>query len=160
VRLSWGLRVLMPVLVLALYAGLWRPVRVWIVQQGTTPLLAKARTGGWTVTPQKAPPVVLLAYGTEHHTLPAPAGRSFLLPALLLAAAAPQALHWLRLFGVALALGLAGLVCALLTVRDVPGAGPALGFLDTYVTVPLLMGLALFWIRPPVTERPDPTRAT
>lgn len=99
---QWISRLFVVGLLLVVYVFLWTPVRRGFTQHVAQPLVelgcptstsaCTAISGGGKtlmvrLPPEKTPPSSL--------SLPAPAGISFLLPALFLIALAPQRLHWL-----------------------------------------------------------------
>jgi len=155
---------------LIVYFSAWRPARALFAQHAAHPLLASIETersrafrydfrrGALRIgirTPQ------MESAAADYH---APAGRDFLLPALLLVLLFPYRPYWLYLWGAHLAVGALFLALVALGVGWTNGAFVLHGFLDKYVVQALSLGaplLALAYERgllsPERIDAPDPS---
>lgn len=131
------------------YFTTWRPARALFTQHVAHPLLTSLETErsrafrydirrGALRIGLRAPRLTSAA--ADYH---APAGRTFLLPALLLAVLFPYRPYWLYLWGFHLAVGVLFLGLTALGVGWIDGAFLLQGFLEKYVVQALSLGAPL-----------------
>lgn len=137
---QWISRLFVVGLLLVVYVFLWTPVRRGFTQHVAQPFVemgcptspsgcTAVSGGGKTLVvrlpPKNTPPSSL--------SLPAPAGISFLLPALFLIALAPQRLYWLWFWLGHVVIGAIGMSLGALTVGGVAIASRVLHFTLAYL---------------------------
>ncbi len=98
---------------LAVYVAVWQPARTWLAQSVAYPALASVhteRSGRFALDAERHPRSVYVLdasdpAGEARAVFHAPAGRVFLVAALVLIALFPFRPYWLYLWGLHLALG-------------------------------------------------------
>jgi len=145
----WAAAVSLAVGLVVFYFTAWRPARALLTQHIAHPLLTSIETDrsrafryhferGSLRIRIRAPQ--LEGDAPDYH---APAGRTFLLPALLLILLFPYRPYWLYLWGFHLAAGVLFLGLVALGVAWVDGAFVVQGILEKYVVQALSLGAPL-----------------
>ena len=134
---------------IVLYVAAWRPARALFVRHVAYPVLTSIKTerastfrypfkrGALRVGVRSSQPGIDAA---DYH---APAGRDFLLPALLLAVLFPCRPYWLYLWGFHLAVGVLFLSLVAAGIAWTDGAFVLQRFLERYVVQALSLGAPL-----------------
>jgi len=145
----WAAAVGLAVTLLVLYFAAWRPARALYTQHVVHPLLTSIETeraatfrysfkrGSLRVGVHSSRPSIDAA---DYH---APAGRDFLLPALLLALLFPYRPYWLYLWGFHLAVGACFLSLVAAGIAWTDGAFVLQQFLERYVVQAFSLGAPL-----------------
>ncbi len=132
---------------LAVYFGAWQPARTWLAQSVAYPALALVhteRSGHFTLDAGRHPRSVYVfeagdPSGEARAVFHAPAGRTFLVAALVLIALFPYRPYWLYLWGFHLSLGALSLVALLAGLGWTEAGLTFHTFLDRYVALAVSM---------------------
>lgn len=139
-----AVRLLLMGLLFVGYWTAWRPARAIILNEAAVPVLQWSADHEEQVRPTAGPVRLELPSGADR-SMPAPAGVTFLLPALFLVAVFPDRPYWLIFWAGHCLLFVFIMLAWAAALMHTPGAEPIAGFLQTYGVDIYSMGLPIIW---------------
>ncbi len=143
---GWAARPTAVLAFLAVYLLVWQPARTWLIRSVALPVAASMAASDRYLLDADRHARSLYVFpvddpgGEAIGVFHAPAGRTFLVAALVLLAMYPRRSYWLWLWGVHLGLGVLSYLALLAGLGGMEAGFALLAFFDRYVT----MAVSLF----------------